>query len=264
MLIICNGIFKSGSTWLHAIVLEMLQTRSVKLENVSEIYTNNINSPTAIVESRLQKFLNQEDFIGNNYITKSHYLKINTFRKFYPNEIKFLFINRDPKDAIVSHYYHIRNKYSIKISFSFYYYMLGRYKGYEIAMFNNLYQKYFPEKNFVSYSELKTNFSSVIQKLCIILDLKEFNHKEIEKVKKNTSIDSLREKIRNQDTKYYSTVTKNKWKLIRKGDIGDWKQYFSDRQIRDFKKVELLEVSLFTRGIYFFLFTLRRVLFNIE
>ena len=131
-------------------------------------------------------------------------------------------------------------------------------------MFNNLYQQYFPKQNFVSYRELKTNFSSVIQQLCIILDLKEFNHKEITMVKKNTSIDSLRKKIRDQDTKYYSTVTKNKWKLIRKGDIGDWEKYFSDSQTRDFKKVESLEVSLFTRGIYFFLFTLRRILFNIE
>ena len=264
MLIICNGIFKSGSTWLHAIVMEMLKIRSIKLDNVPEIYTNNINSPTAIIESRLQEFLIQEDFTSNNYITKSHYLQINTLSEAYSDEIKFLFINRDPKDAIVSHYYHIRNKYSIKISFSFYYYMLGRYKGYEIVMFNNLYQQYFPKQNFVSYRELKTNFSSVIQQLCIILDLKEFNRKEIAMVKKNTSIDALRKKIRDQDTKYYSTVTKNKWKLIRKGDIGDWKKYFSDSQTRDFKKVESLEVSLFTRGIYFFLFTLRRILINIE
>ena len=61
MLIICNGVFKSGSTWLHAIILEILKINKIKLTDVPSKYTNNIDSPTTIVESKLLKFLDNEN-----------------------------------------------------------------------------------------------------------------------------------------------------------------------------------------------------------
>ena len=94
MLIICNGTFKSGSTWLHAIVVEILKICEIQLNTVPEKYTNNTNSPTTIIESKLNKFLQEEDFIHNNYITKSHYLKKKTLVQNYSDSVCFLFITR--------------------------------------------------------------------------------------------------------------------------------------------------------------------------
>ena len=52
MLIICNGAFKSGSSWLHAVLIELLKVQNVALSRVPDSYTNDINSPTKIIESK--------------------------------------------------------------------------------------------------------------------------------------------------------------------------------------------------------------------
>ena len=49
MLIVCNGAFKSGSSWLHAIIVEVLRVNKIYIHDVPTKYTNNINSPTTIV-----------------------------------------------------------------------------------------------------------------------------------------------------------------------------------------------------------------------
>ena len=52
MLIICNGAFKSGSSWLHAVLIELLKVQNIALSRVPNSYTNDINSPTKIIESK--------------------------------------------------------------------------------------------------------------------------------------------------------------------------------------------------------------------
>jgi len=158
MLIICNGAFKSGSSWLHAILVELTIVKKLNLEKVPIKYTNDVNSPTTIVESQLSNFLIVEDFISNNYLTKSHLFKKQTLKKTYSENVKFLFIERDMRDAIVSHYFHIQNKYRNKISFSMYYFFVGRYKAYEISLFNKRCKQYMGEKNFFHFSDLISDF----------------------------------------------------------------------------------------------------------
>lgn len=264
MLIICNGTFKSGSTWLHLIVVELLKICNIEIDSVPAEYTNNLNSPTTIIESKLNQFLKYEDCLTNNYITKSHYLRKATLIQKYTDSVRFLFITRDPKDAIVSHYYHIKNKYNISISFNLYYYLLGRYKGYEICKLNYLYKQSFEAKQFIDFEMLRTNFQDTVDILCGLLGVRKLDNTEMLTLQHETSIDTLRKKIKNGEVKYYSTVKKNKWKLIRGGAIGDWKSYFSENNIRDFYHIELLNVSFLSKLIYFFLFTFRRLIFSIE
>ena len=57
MLIICNGAFKSGSSWLHAILVELTIVKKLNLKKVPIKYTNDINSPTTIIESRLASLM---------------------------------------------------------------------------------------------------------------------------------------------------------------------------------------------------------------
>ena len=42
---------------LHAIVTELLFLRDIKISTINKKYTNNIKSPTSIVESKFLEFL---------------------------------------------------------------------------------------------------------------------------------------------------------------------------------------------------------------
>lgn len=264
MLIICNGAFKSGSSWLHAVLVEMLRIKRIPFSRVPDCYTNDIHSPTKIVESELDNFIFYESFEKKNYITKSHFFKKSTLSSPYPDNVIFLFVERDMKDAIVSHYYHIKNKFRVNISFVFYYSILGKYKAYEIYLFNMRCKKYFGDKNFISYHDLKNKFPYVVRKLCNILDIKVFDRSELEKLIKETTIEKLREKSKIGQSEYYPSKRKENWRQFRKGVEGDWINHFSGRQLSHINNIEKGIIAFSLKSIYFLLFTLRRHLGHIE
>ena len=264
MLIICNGAFKSGSTWIHAIVLEVLKVNKINLLDAPVHYTNNINSPTTIIESKLFEFLDNENYVKNNYITKSHYFLKKTINRDYDSDIFFLFAERDVRDAVVSHYYHLKKKYKFIIGFRMYYLFLGKFKAFEILKFNRRYLESFGEDTFFKYSDMKNDFESVLVKISSILNLKDLSKEDMNTIKKNTSISKMRSDLSSGNSKYYSTVSESREGMIRKGVIGEWKNYFSDYQLRDITKIERGAFSFLSKLIYFLVFTLRRIVFNIE
>ncbi|MAW21300.1 MAG: hypothetical protein CMD16_02750 [Flavobacteriales bacterium] len=264
MLIICNGVFKSGSSWLHAIVIEVLRMNKVCIHEVPSSYTNNINSPTTIVESKLFDFLENEDYRKRNYITKSHYYQSKTLTRDYDSDIYFLFVERDVRDAIVSHYHHLKKKYFFIKGFNLYYFFIGRLKAFEILTFNQKYIEAFSDKSFFKYSEMKTNFESVVLDISSALGLRPLSEEEISVIKSNTSIKQMRRKLLSGEAKYYSTVDTDRDTLIRKGQLGDWLNYFSDSQKKDIKKIADGKDLFFLKIFYFILFSVRRRVFRIE
>jgi hypothetical protein len=264
MLIICNGAFKSGSSWLHAILVELTIVKKLNLQKVLIKYTNDINSPTTIIESRLQDFLSHEDYITENYLTKAHFFKESTLQKDYPKDVKMLFIERDRRDAIVSHYFHVRNKYRFKIRFDLYYCLLGRYKAYEIGLFNNRCKKYRGKENLFYFEDLIFNYQKTLIGIAKSIGINEITIEEIDKIEKETTLDKLREGLKRGDISYYPSNRSDNWKLFREGKVGGWKDYFKSNQIKDIKKIENGSFSVFSKLIYFFIFTLRRLIFRIE
>ena len=264
MLIICNGVFKSGSTWLHAIILEVLKVNKINLTDVPIKYTNNIDSPTTIVESRLSAFLDNENYIKSNYISKSHYYLEKTIARDYDSNIHFFFAERDIKDAVVSHYHHLKKRYTFIRGFNMYYLFIGRLKAFEILDFNRRYIRAFGKDNFFKYSDLKNNFEEVALKISSILNLKLLSSEEILLIKKNTSISKMRSNLSLGKTNYYSKISKDRAGLIRKGVEGDWVNYFSIKQQNDIKNIEEFKRFPLLRFYYYFTFTLRRRVFKIE
>ena len=239
MLIICNGTFKSGSTWLHAIILEVLKANKIDLRDVPIHYTNDINSPTTIIESKLSEFLDNEDYMQSNYITKSHYHLQKTINRNYDSCIHFFFVERDVRDAVVSHYYHLKKKYKFIMGFRMYYLFIGRLKAFEILKFNRRYLEGFGKDNFFKYSDMKNNFEGALLRISSILNLKHLSEDEMKAIKENTSIAKMRSDLLSGKTKYYSTVYKDREVVIRKGIVGDWINHFSIRQQKDIKKLAL-------------------------
>jgi len=264
MLIICNGTFKSGSSWLHAVIVELLAIKKIPLTRVPSIYTNDVTSPTKIIESKLDKFIFHESYDKMNFITKAHFFKKNTMQSAYPDNVKFIFIERKMKDAIVSHFYHIKNKFHLKISFKWYYILIGKYKSHEIYLFNKRCKENFREDNFIYYHDLKNNFNEVVNKLCDILNIDYLNETEMNLLKKETTIESLRQKSKMGNSEYYPSKRKDNWKQFRQGEEGNWVNYFSVRHLSHINNIEQGNASYLFKIHYFFFFTLRRILFRIE
>lgn len=264
MLIICNGAFKSGSSWLHAILVELSIVKKLDLQKVPSKYTNDVNSPTTIIESKLAEFLLIEDFESNNFLTKSHFFKKKTLKRQYKENVKFLFIERDMKDAIVSHYFHIQNKYRNKISFPMYYLFIGRYKAFEISLFNYRCKKFMGDENFFHYSDLINNFEKTLQKIATCLEVTDLSDEELDRIKEQTTLDKLREELKKGNVSYYPTNRDDNWKLFREGKVGSWRKHFNARQLKDVIRIEKGKFSILSKIIYTLIFTLRRMIFRIE
>lgn len=264
MLIICNGAFKSGSSWLHAILVELSIVKKLNLQNVPNKYTNDVNSPTTVIESQLEDFLLIEDFNFNNYLTKSHFFKKRTLRRQYSDNVKFLFIERDMRDAIVSHYFHIINKYRYKLSFSYYYFFIGRYKSFEISLFNYRCKKYKGEENFFHFSDLIMDFEGTVREIALSIGITEITNDEIRRIKEQTTLDKLREELKKGNISYYPTNRDDNWKLFREGKVGSWRKYLKVRHVKDISKIEIGKFSILSKIIYTLIFTIRRIIFKIE
>ena len=95
-------------------------------------------------------------------------------------------------------------------------------------------------------------------------DINEISNKEIATIKKETSLDKLREELKKGNISYYPSKRKDNWKLFREGKVNSWKNHFNDNQIKDIEKIESGFFSIFSRIIYYVIFTLRRLIFRIE
>ena len=260
MLIICNGTFKSGSSWLHAILLEVFKIKDIKIDIIPAKYNPNIKSPTRILENNLSDFLKNEDFKKFNYITKAHYFSNKIMLEKYSNDVKFIFINRDVKDAIVSHFHHFNNFRKKDLSFNIYFKFIGVFKAYEISLFNSRCKKNFDSSLFFSFEMFKSDFVDSVRQLCLILGFSEISSSEILKIKDNTSLDKMKALASEGGNKYYPELGDDSHKLFRKGNVGDWKHYFIDSDIKLINRIIQLEPPLYIKIGYFFMFTLRRKL----
>jgi len=258
MLIVCNGTFKSGSSWIHAIVLEVFSLKGVELSEIPEGYNPNLKSPTRILENKLSLFLDNEEYIKSTYVTKAHYFAKSTLEKKYSENVKFIFIERDVKDAIVSHYYHFNNYREIGLSFSVYFNLIGVFKAYEMCLFNERCKASFSTNFFFSFENLKSDFLSSVKQLCDVLEVKGLTDLELLEIQKNTSLSKMKGIAKEGGNKYYPELKGDSHKLFRKGNIGDWKDHFSMRNLTVINKIINKKPSAYIKLGYFIFFTLRR------
>ena len=260
MLIICNGAFKSGSTWLHAIVEAILNLRSIELSEIPDHYGPQSSPVPRLKEKTLAAFIAAEDIEQKNYLTKVHFFADSVLSKTYPESVRFLFVERDLRDAIVSHYHHFSIYRKIKLSFASYYWLVGRFKAYEIWLFNTRAKKYFSDDRFFLYAAMKADPGAAIQRVCNLLGLAELNAAEVEQVISQTSLDAMRKQAEQGDRRYYHETGADNSKLFRKGLVGEYKRNFGDRELGDIENIMQGRFSAFSRGIYGLVFTLRRKL----
>jgi hypothetical protein len=258
MLIICNGAFKSGSTWVHALVDVILEVRSVPMTDIPEKYNLGKSPVSKITESMLFEFCNNENIVEKNYLTKAHFFQVDTLSREYSENVKFIFVERDLRDAIVSHFHHLKVYRNLKCSFSTYYRFLGRYKAYEIWLFNQRCKKYFGGENLFNYADMKADIGAAMDRLCTIIGAESLNPEERQSVVDRTSLDAMRKQAAGGDQRFYHGAGDKNSKLFRKGEVGEYKEYFDAVSLKDIDKIESGHFSALSRLVYAVLFTMRR------
>ena len=95
-----------------------------------------------------------------------------------------------------------------------------------------------PNFLFLTYEDMKHDIYSVIAKLCDFLD-KPLGEELVHKIVAHTSFDQMKNnKMANYE--FCKTMDQSVSKFVRKGQIGDWVNYFSDEQAA-FVDEQLLE-----------------------
>ncbi|MDG1718707.1 MAG: sulfotransferase domain-containing protein, partial [Flavobacteriales bacterium] len=129
---------------------------------------------------------------------------------------------------------------------------------------NNMYLYYFNSNQIFSYEDLLLSFDDNVRAISTQLSLGNLSDEEILGIKKQTSINSMRDQLEKGESTYYSTVKRNKSRLIRKGKSGDWRNHFKSQHLEDIYRIENGKFSIFNKLVYIFIFSLRRIIFRIE
>jgi hypothetical protein len=231
MLVVSNGAFKSGSTWLTLIARQIGMFLDVPAEFKNEEWKNN-----TIDAEKLPVFLQRVDVEVNDYLIKAHYKPESDMRPLLlaTPGVKVLNVYRDPKDVVVSAFYHFRR--------------IGHFAGtmdeFFAARGENLvrqltqYHLYWdatdaPEKIFfTTYRKLHTSFDEEVFRLAQFLG-KDLPVAQIRAVRENTEFSKLSAGVVPEEKRFF-----------RKGVMGDWQRHLSPAQAARIDQVEAEE------GIY--------------
>ena len=230
MLVICNGAVKSGSTWLYNILYDLKDFCRPPDEYLTDASRKRARNP-CIRPDMLTSFLDQEDIIEKNYLSKNHIGRSEYRDQLIANKNVFIFdIERDVKDMVVSSYYDDCNRNGYQGSFSDYYWEHGRYLACDVIRYHDTWRDAGERFLMISYEELHRDFARQVAPIAQMLGV-ELDAGAIEALREKTSIGSLRKRY--QDEELYK-----KDKFFRKGTIGDWENHFDDAITHDITTIQ--------------------------
>jgi hypothetical protein len=224
MLIVCNGAFKSGSTWLYCL-LRFLSPRVDPLP--PEFREEGEWNGETIRAGKLPDFLQQVDLKNRNYIFKSHYDsgRERDLLLAHPETVVFN-IRRDLRDVIVSAYFHFKRLQNETRSFADYYWHAGRALIPYLKGFHDLWRPRPGKVYLSSYERLQADLEAEIRRIARLLKVK-LSGEKMALMVRELSLDSLRER-------WHESDRPEQERFFRKGIVGDWKNHFSAEMLRDF------------------------------
>lgn len=228
MLVISNGAFKCGSTWLFNI-LNCLQEFAVP---ESAFLTKGNAKHPSVAEPKLGAYLATGAFETRDVITKNHLDKPENRALALGNKaVRVVCMTRDSRDVIVSAYYHDQRKGRFDGSFKQYYWREGRMILPRLMRYRDTWSEPHDQLTATSFEALKSDFATEVANIASLLGLSP-DAAEIERIRQETSLESLRDKY--QDAPSHRTAEAD---FFRKGEIGDWQNHFDDKILSDHDRV---------------------------
>lgn len=244
MIVLANGAFKSGSTWLKSIAEEMMEFGEVPFDLRGPKKTNS-------VATKKLPYINSSCNADDGWISKTHfYNQVNIDHVLSSGDIKVLYISRGLQDVIVSHYYHFNNKIFFKIPFKLYFWSVGLFKAYEVTLYNTAWDFDHACVFHTTFESLKNNTNIEINRLAHFLE-QELSSDQVEKIVERTSLKSLQIK-NNESSKEVNA------RFFRKGVIGEGERYLDCRMKIKLRKIEAGDCPKVIRWFYDCILKLRR------
>lgn len=233
-----NTYPKAGTTWMSEIVWQVffdgktderkMHLRIPYLEYAKDDY----NCST---KEELDKFYVESPFPRVFKLHLPYHRMPLGDRKIKP---KFIYVIRTPKDVAVSYYFHYKGlgTYKFNRSWDEFFEMFFEGKVVDGSWFDHVIgwwgHRDDPNILFLKYEDMKKNLFGAVEKVAKFLG-KELSTEVIERIANQTTFRSMSEK----NVTYIpasATTQGTNMKFLRKGEVGDWRNYFTDEQNRRF------------------------------
>lgn len=144
---------------------------------------------------------------------------------------RHIYVMRNPRDTAVSWYHHYSWTYpETQPSWNEYFELYCKGEVFCGSWFHHVlsWWKHKDEENilFLKYEEMKKDLSGAIKKIARFLG-KELSQETVQCIANQTSFPAMK----NLGNANYDWMPKYKGRFLRKGEVGDWRNYFSEEQI---------------------------------
>lgn len=240
-LVVCNGAFKSGSTWVYNIVME-----SVVISSFDEKYKDKYLDGSINIDM-LKEF--SSEVKKGIFVTKVHQANSDILKIVRDDiDIKVIMIERDPRSVLLSYYHHVTRTIGVKIPYNIFYWLIGKYKLCEVSNYNRQWKANSDlDVLWLKFENLKKNPIESIKNICTFIGSDATDNYDL--VAQNTTLGALKNKEKSEFDKAF----------FRLGAVDEWKKLFSDnfssKVISDYARPSNL-----TKIITYCLFDLRRQL----
>ncbi|KAM8974853.1 sulfotransferase 6B1-like [Pelodytes ibericus] len=221
---------KSGTHWLAEIM--------------KHLYNSKVSLTTPIEFGDISK-LEEMDKIRSKRIIPTHLSYDMLPTDFKVKKCKAIYIVRNPKDTAVSLFHYYKDNPNLPTIETWQTYFDMFMKGEVVcgSWFDHIlgWEKHRNEMPmlFLYYEAMKKDVFKAIRKISSFLSVN-ISDDEISDICKKTSFSEMRSSVENENNESSNTVcalTSNRKLIFRKGTVGDWNNYFSNKQNRLFDEL---------------------------
>jgi hypothetical protein len=236
MLVISNGAMKSGSTWLTAILLRLVDHKPLPCK----FHDERFGAVPTIKWEFLEEFLDTVDYAKDTYITKNHFYYERELLARHSN-VYLLDIERDLADTLVSMFFHVKKKLSAwgeedrrLDDIVEAYWRFGPDMTEDLVRYHAVWRSAGPWAYVSSYERLKTDPASEITAIAKFLGVA-LAPEKLERIIEETQFGSL--------SKTMLSASEGMFARFRKGEIGDHRNYFGDEILDDIRRIEAENIN---------------------
>lgn len=239
VLVVCNGPFKSGSTWLYEIARALVDHEPLPAEYAEPSWL----PVESIRPRRLGAVLARRDLGDRVWVVKQHLSRPRRVRQLSGvPEVLVLDIRRDLRDVVVSSYYHQRARGRAGDDFARFYWSQGRYFANGVANHHRRWRGHTAVT--IGYEALVDDFGAEASKIAACLG-SEAGEVELEAIRKRVGLSELKERYAETGVALMESA-----KFFRRGVPGDWKTHLDDAMLEDVAAIEARGLPLSERCVW--------------